>query len=139
MVFAKLYDVAPGGAITLANRVVSPTRVTDVTKPVVIHLPSAVHRFPAGDHLEVVLSSGDAAYKGNNTAGPVQVVTDATHVNTFAVPFTDADGAIFTPAAPHTLPEVAAPGLLLVGGLAAVGAVLARRRRPAAGGAPGTG
>ncbi len=48
VVFAKLYDVAPGGAIALANRVVSPTRVTDVTKPVVIHLPSVVHRFRPG-------------------------------------------------------------------------------------------
>jgi len=60
-------------------------------------------------------------------------------INTLAVPFTDADGAVSTPAAPHALPEVAAPGLLLVGGLAAVSAVLARRRRPTAGGAPGTG
>lgn len=95
VVFAKLYDVAANGTVTLANRVISPTRVTDVTKPVIIHLPAIVHRYPAGDHLEVVLSSGDAAYKGNDATGPVQVITDSNHVNTLAVPFTDANGAAF--------------------------------------------
>lgn len=95
VIFAKLYDVAPDGTITLANRVISPTRVTDVTKPVTIHLPAVVHRYPAGDHLELVLSSGDTAYKGNDATGPVQVVTDANHVNTLTMPFTDANGAVF--------------------------------------------
>ena len=75
-VFAKLYDVAPDGTITLVNRLISPVRVPDVTKPVHIELPGIVHQVPAGDHLELVLASTDAAYRNAATAQPVSVTID---------------------------------------------------------------
>jgi len=132
VLFAKLYDVAPDGRKTLANRLVSPVRVTDVTKPVGMHLPSAVHRYAAGHRLQLVLASGDAAYKGNDLAGPATVITDVTHVNTLSVPLTDPGGAVFTsePAA-AALPEVPLPALLPLTGLAGLAVVLRRRRRQA--------
>jgi putative CocE/NonD family hydrolase len=68
VVYAKLYDVSPSGSVTLADRLVSPVRVTDTSKPVTITLPGIVNRFAAGDRLELVLASGDDAYLGNRTA-----------------------------------------------------------------------
>ena len=62
-VFAKLYDVAPDGSKMLVNKLISPVRVTDVTKPVHIELPGIVHRVRAGDRLQLVLASTRAAYK----------------------------------------------------------------------------
>ena len=67
MVFAKLYDVGPDGAIELPHRLISPVRVADVTKPVTIELPAIVHRFAAGHRLVVVLAGGDIAYRGSTT------------------------------------------------------------------------
>jgi putative CocE/NonD family hydrolase len=72
---AKLYDVGPDGAIELPNRLISPVRVADVTKPVTIELPAIVHRFPAGHRLVVVLAGGDMAYRGSSTAQPVTLAT----------------------------------------------------------------
>ena len=51
LLFAKIYDVAPDGSKTLVNRLVSPTRVADVTRPVHIELPGVVHRYAAGHRL----------------------------------------------------------------------------------------
>jgi predicted acyl esterase len=76
LVFAKLYDVAPDGSITLVNRLISPTRVEDVTKPVHIELPGIVHRVPAGHQLRLVLAATDAAYKNAVPVQPVSVVVD---------------------------------------------------------------
>jgi ABC-2 type transport system ATP-binding protein len=73
--YAKLYDVGPTGAIELPHRVISPVRVTDVTKPVTIELPGIVHRFAAGHRLVIVLAGGDMAYRGSTTTQPVTLAT----------------------------------------------------------------
>jgi len=73
LVFAKLYDVAPDGSVTLVNRLISPTRVPDVTQPVTIELPGIVHRVEAGHRLQLVLASTDAAYRNNEASQPVSV------------------------------------------------------------------
>jgi ABC-2 type transport system ATP-binding protein len=71
ILFAKLYDVAPDGSQTLKERLVSPVRVPDVTKPVTVDLPGVVHRFRTGHRLRLVIAASDVAY-ANNTA-PQQV------------------------------------------------------------------
>jgi predicted acyl esterase len=76
LLFAKIYDVAPDGSKTLVHRLVSPTRVADVTTPVTIELPGVVHRYDAGHRLAVVVAATDAAYRNNKTVQPVSVLTD---------------------------------------------------------------
>lgn len=75
LMFAKVYDVAPDGTRTLVNRLVSPTRVPDVTQPVTLELPGVVHRYPAGHRISVVLAATDAAYRNNKAVQPVTVLT----------------------------------------------------------------
>ncbi|MFC6929398.1 CocE/NonD family hydrolase C-terminal non-catalytic domain-containing protein [Actinomadura yumaensis] len=75
VLFAKLYDVAPDGTASLAQRLVSPVRVTDVRKPLSIRLPSIVHRFPAGHRLRLVIASSDLSYLGNRAVLPVTIGT----------------------------------------------------------------
>jgi ABC-2 type transport system ATP-binding protein len=66
--FAKLYDVAPGGATTLPSGLVAPLALTGLsTDPadpseVTVTLPGIVHRFEAGHTMRVVVSSTDQAY-----------------------------------------------------------------------------
>ncbi|CAA9240082.1 MAG: Uncharacterized hydrolase, CocE/NonD family / Efflux ABC transporter, ATP-binding protein [uncultured Blastococcus sp.] len=66
--FAKLYDVGPGGATTLPAGLVAPLALTglsaDPTRPtpVRVTLPGIVHRFEAGHTMRVVVSSTDQAY-----------------------------------------------------------------------------
>jgi len=75
LLFAKIYDVAPDGTKTLVHRLVSPTRVADVRKPVTIELPGVVHRYEAGHRLSVVVAATDAAYRNNAVVLPVTVQT----------------------------------------------------------------
>lgn len=75
LLFAKIYDVAPDGSKTLVNRLISPTRVSDVTKPVEIELPGVVHRYDAGHQLQVVIAATDNAYRNNKVVTPVTVLT----------------------------------------------------------------
>jgi ABC-2 type transport system ATP-binding protein len=66
--FAKLYDVGPGGGLTLPAGLVAPLRLTDVsTDPrspteVPVTLPGIVHRFEAGHTMRLVVSSTDQAF-----------------------------------------------------------------------------
>src|SRR4029078_1768243 len=53
ILFAKIYDVAPDGTQKLQNRLISPVRVADVTKPVGVTLPGGVQQFPPADRSEV--------------------------------------------------------------------------------------
>ncbi|MEV4670090.1 CocE/NonD family hydrolase [Actinomadura geliboluensis] len=86
VLFAKLYDVAPDGTATLARRLVSPVRVTDVRKPVTVALPGIVHRFRAGHRLRVVVASSDLNYLGNRAVLPVTVRTNPKTPGTLALP-----------------------------------------------------
>ena len=85
-VYAKLYDMAPDGTITLVNRLIAPVRVPDVTKTVHIELPGIVHQVPAGHHLELVLAGTDAAYRNAATAQPVSVVVDPLNPPKLVIP-----------------------------------------------------
>jgi ABC-2 type transport system ATP-binding protein len=66
--FAKLYDVAPGGGTTLPAALVAPLALTglstDPTRPttVPVTLPGIVHRFEAGHTMRLVVSSTDQAF-----------------------------------------------------------------------------
>ena len=77
VLFAKLYDVAPDGTQTLQNRLISPVRVGDVTKPVDVTLPawcSASRR-----------ATGSGSWwrratwptRGNHVPQPVTIMTSA--------------------------------------------------------------
>jgi ABC-2 type transport system ATP-binding protein len=66
--FAKLYDVAPGGGTTLPAGLVAPLALTglsaDPAQPtrVSITLPAIVHRFEAGHTMRLVVSSTDQGF-----------------------------------------------------------------------------
>ncbi|TKJ24510.1 hypothetical protein A6V29_04690 [Blastococcus sp. CCUG 61487] len=85
-VFAKVYDVGPDGAVELPHRLISPARITDVTKPVTIELPAIVHRFEAGHRLAVVLAGGDLAYRGATLPQPVSLTTGQGRTQQLTVP-----------------------------------------------------
>lgn len=90
VLFAKIYDIAPDGTKTLHNRLVSPVRVGDVTKPVTITLPAVVQRFPAGHRIQVVLAASDTAYAGNAAAQPVQIATTPATASSLQLPLVQA-------------------------------------------------
>ncbi|MFF2697471.1 CocE/NonD family hydrolase [Streptomyces cyaneofuscatus] len=75
VLFAKVYDVAPDGSRKLVNRLVSPVRVPDVTRPFTVELPGIVHRYEKGHRLEFVIAASDTAYFGNRGIKPVTVVS----------------------------------------------------------------
>jgi len=89
LLFAKIYDIAPDGTTTLVHRLVSPTRVADVTKPVTIELPGVVHRYEAGHRLSVVVAATDAAYRNNKTVQPVTVLTSPGDPGVLRLPVLD--------------------------------------------------
>jgi putative CocE/NonD family hydrolase len=86
VVFAKLYDIGPDGAIELPHRLISPARVADVTQPVTIELPGIVHRFEPGHRLAVVLAGGDLAYRGANVRQAVTLTTGGGAVQELTLP-----------------------------------------------------
>jgi len=75
VLFAKVYDVAPDGSRKLVNRLVSPVRVPDVTRPFTVELPGIVHRYEKGHRIEFVIAASDTAYFGNRGIKPVTVVS----------------------------------------------------------------
>src|SRR3954462_10141032 len=66
--FAKLYDVAPDGSLTLPSGLVAPLALTGVsTDPaapttVAVTLPGIDHRFETGHTMRVVVSTTDQGY-----------------------------------------------------------------------------
>ena len=88
VLFAKVYDVAPDGTQTLHNRLISPVRVTDVTKPVSVTLPGVVQRFPTGHRIRVTIAASDFAYAGNAVAQPVTVTTSRSEPSLVRLPLT---------------------------------------------------
>jgi predicted acyl esterase len=75
VVYAKVYDIGPDGAVELPDRLISPVRVSDVTRPFTVELPAIVHRFEPGHRLAVVLAGGDLAYRGSTLPQPVTLAT----------------------------------------------------------------
>jgi ABC-2 type transport system ATP-binding protein len=88
VLFAKVYDVGPDGAVELPHRLVSPVRVADVTRPVDIELPGIVHRFEPGHRLAVVLAGGDMAYRGSGLRQTVSLSTGSGQVQELTLPVT---------------------------------------------------
>ncbi len=86
VVFAKLYDVGPDGAVELPSRLISPARVADVGRPVTIELPGIVHRFEPGHRLAVVLAGGDMAYRGSTVPQQVSLATGPGRVQQLTLP-----------------------------------------------------
>ncbi len=85
--FVKLYDVAAdGSAVVLPHRVISPIRISDVSKPVEVSLPGVVHRFPKGHRMQLVVSLSDAAYKNNLGAQIAQLSTSKAAPSTLVLP-----------------------------------------------------
>ena len=88
VLFAKLYDIAPDGTKTLQNRLISPVRVRDVTKPVQVTLPAQVQRFQKGHRLQLVIAASDLAYAGNHVPQSVSIVTSKANPGTLKLPLT---------------------------------------------------
>jgi ABC-2 type transport system ATP-binding protein len=87
VVYAKLYDIAPDGTtIELPHRLISPSRIADVTHPVTIELPGIVHRFAPGHRLAVVLAGGDLAYRGSTLPQPVTLTTGSSAAQQLTLP-----------------------------------------------------
>jgi putative CocE/NonD family hydrolase len=86
VVFAKLYDVGPNGAVELPNRLISPARITDITQPITIELPGIVHQFATGHRLAVVLAGGDLAYRGSTVPQPVTLTTGGATMQKLTLP-----------------------------------------------------
>jgi predicted acyl esterase len=86
VLFAKVYDVAPDGSRTLVNRLVSPVRVPDVTRPFTVQLPGIVQRYEAGHRLEFVIAASDSAYFGNRGIKPVTVVSSPQDTGVLELP-----------------------------------------------------
>ena len=89
VLFAKLYDVSPSGQTELVDRLVSPIRVVSTTAPVTITLPGLVHRYGAGDRLELVLSAGDDAYLGNRAPDTYTVTVAPGQAGVLSIPAVD--------------------------------------------------
>ncbi len=90
--FAKLYDVAPDGSTTLVHNLVSPLRVPDVGARLHVELPGVVHRYAAGHRLQLVLATGDSAYRGSSVPTTVTVVDDPLAPNVLTLPLVSAGG-----------------------------------------------
>jgi predicted acyl esterase len=72
--------------VELPRRLISPSRIADVTKPVTIELPGIVHRFEAGHRLAVVLAGGDMAYRGATQPQQVTLTAGGTAVQKLTLP-----------------------------------------------------
>jgi len=147
LLFAKIYDVSPSGTVDLVRRLIAPFRVPDVTAPVHVELPAVVHRYPAGDRIELVVAAADAAYQNNRLTGPVSVVNAAATPNILTLPLLSATGsgsvsaaqllpATTPPTATHptasgptgTLPATGLPLAVGLAGMLTLGAALLLRR-----------
>ncbi|WP_042395438.1 alpha/beta fold hydrolase [Streptacidiphilus carbonis] len=132
VLFAKLYDVAPGtgGARVLPSQLVTPLRVTGARAgaDVLVRLPAVDHQVAAGHRLELVLSSTDLAYA--SPAAPASYTVSLAG-NDLSVP---TDPVLSTAAAPLPWWVWALPLLALA--IAAALLLTGRRRhwsgRPAA-------
>jgi predicted acyl esterase len=75
VLFAKIYDIAPNGTVTLQHRLISPVRVSNVNKAVHVTLPGVVEKFRKGHKIQVVIAASDMAYANNAATQPVTITT----------------------------------------------------------------
>lgn len=139
ILFAKIYDVAPGGDETLVQDLVSAVRLTDLpgsladAQPVTIALPAIAQTFEAGHQLRVVLATTDQNFATPADGATYQIALSEGADAAMAIP--DITGQ---PAPEFTAPEpirdggnrlplfaIAAVVLLIVVGVVTV---LVRRR-----------
>ena len=90
VLFFKLYDLSPSGAITLPDKLIAPVRVPAGGGTFRVDLPGIVHRFPAGDRIALVVAGGDQAYRGNDVAGPLTISTSPSAPGVLHLPVADA-------------------------------------------------
>jgi ABC-2 type transport system ATP-binding protein len=88
VLFAKIYDIGRDGTPKLQNRLISPVRVGDVTKPVTVQLPGVVQKFRKGHRIQVVVAASDWAYAGNAATQPVTVNTSPDAPSMLRLPLT---------------------------------------------------
>ncbi|QMU77430.1 alpha/beta fold hydrolase [Streptacidiphilus sp. PB12-B1b] len=128
--FAKLYDLSPGGQAVLPEQLVAPIRLTGLTPSgtdVRVALPGVVHDFPAGHRLELVVSTTDQAYQlPQDPRGYRVALAGSSTVGVPLVAAASADGG-----STDLLWTIAGIAAALV--LGAVGAWVLRRRRPGGG------
>lgn len=60
--FAKLYDVSPGGAAAPARRLAAPFRVSGGSSEVTVTLPAMDYRFDRGHRLRLVIATTDMGF-----------------------------------------------------------------------------
>lgn len=120
VLFAKVYDVGPGGSASLPHQLVAPLRVggAGASTTVTVTLPALDHEFAAGHRLRLVLASTDLGYA--SPAAPATYSVSLPEGSGLTVP---TDGALAAgqtglPAWTWGLPlgaVVLAAGLLLTG------------------------
>jgi ABC-2 type transport system ATP-binding protein len=114
VVFAKLYDTAPDGTVTLQHRLVAAERIASFDKPVRLELPGVVQKIPAGHTLSLVLAASDSDHRGNTLPGPVQVTTTKGAPGVLELPVVSglaqaAPKPVAAPAAPQQPPAASSP------------------------------
>jgi predicted acyl esterase len=85
VLFGKIYDVAASGSKTLVERLVAPIRA-DPSGNVVMTLPGIVHRYGAGDRLQLVLAATDQAYVGSRVPDTLTITVDRQHPTALKLP-----------------------------------------------------
>ena len=95
--YAKLYDVAPDGSLTLVHRLVSPVRLGAANQRVRIHLPGIVHRFAEGHRVRLVLATTDQAYLSSRAAHVLTVTNDPAAPHVLTLPVTSQRAAAAVP------------------------------------------
>lgn len=73
VLFVKIEDVAPTGAVSTIHGLVAPIRIPDVTGAFTVRLPGIVHRFAAGHSIRLVVAGGSVNYRGGLTPTPVSI------------------------------------------------------------------
>ena len=75
VLFPKVVDIGPDGKALPIKGQISPIRVPDVTKPIVVTMPAIVHQFAAGHRLGLVVAGGSLNFRGNLVPVLVQVLS----------------------------------------------------------------
>jgi ABC-2 type transport system ATP-binding protein len=124
--FVKLYDVAPDATLTLPGAQVAAIHLTGLTpgvpRDVTVTVPGLAYRFPQGDRIRLVLSATDQSYANSPVAATYAVTIDGSHPASVSLP-----AVAIPPGGGHAV----AYAVAALGVLAAAGAMLATRRRPA--------